>query len=150
MSQNIIDKLQRENITLAPFKKRALAYAIDELLLSMLFLIIYWDMFEGVKSYEETVMMTSNLLVQILALKVVYQAFFTWYYGASIGKIVMKIICVDIDLLDRPNFKISIIRALMRVVSENIFFLGCIWALSNPLLQTWHDKFAKTVVIDVY
>ncbi|QCD53042.1 RDD family protein [Campylobacter sp. RM16192] len=150
MSQNIIDKLQRENITLAPFKKRALAYAIDELLLSMLFLIIYWDMLEVVKSYEETVMMTSNLLVQIFALKVVYQAFFTWYYGASIGKIVMKIVCVDTDLLDKPNFKISIIRALMRVVSENVFFLGCIWAFSNPLLQTWHDKFAKTVVIDVY
>lgn len=150
MSDDIVNKLERENITLAPIGKRALAYAIDELLLSLLFLIIYWDIFENAKSYEDTIAITSNLLIQILTLKVVYQTFFTWYYGASIGKITMKIVCIDVDFLDKPNFKIALTRALMRVVSENVFFLGCVWALSNPLLQTWHDKLAKTVVINAY
>lgn len=147
---DIAAKLERENIRLASVKKRAFAYVIDEFLMSALFLAIYWDIFQNVKTYEETLAVTSNLLVQILALKVVYQAFFTWYYGASIGKIVMKIVCIDTDLLDKPNFKVSLTRALMRVVSENVFFLGCAWALSNPLFQTWHDKLAKTVVVDVY
>lgn len=147
---DIAAKLERENIRLASVKKRAFAYVIDEFLMSALFLAIYWDIFQNVKTYEETLAVTSNLLVQILALKVVYQAFFTWYYGASIGKIVIKIVCIDTDLLDKPNFKVSLTRALMRVVSENVFFLGCAWALSNPLFQTWHDKLAKTVVVDVY
>lgn len=55
MSDDIVNKLERENITLAPIGKRALAYAIDELLLSLLFLIIYWDIFENAKSYEDTI-----------------------------------------------------------------------------------------------
>ena len=62
----------------------------------------------------------------------------------------MKIVCVDIDLLDKPGLLNSLTRSLVRIISENAFFLGFAWAFSNPLFQTWQDKAAKTVVINVY
>ena len=62
----------------------------------------------------------------------------------------MKIVCVDIDLLDKPSLLNSLTRSLVRIIGENAFFLGFAWAFSNPLFQTWQDKAAKTVVINVY
>lgn len=149
MSRSVIDRLENENITLASVGKRAVAWGIDKVLLSILFYLIYADKFQGLE-YEQIIVLTSRLLLEIVFLDIVYQAFFTWYYGATVGKIAMKIVCVDVYLLDKPSFVASLIRAVIRVVSENAFFLGFVWAFSNPLLQTWQDKAAKTVVVDVF
>ena len=62
----------------------------------------------------------------------------------------MKIICIDVYLLDKPKFSVSLLRAIMRIVSENVFFLGFAWAFGNSLLQTWQDKIAKTVVVNAF
>ncbi|MGB2552927.1 RDD family protein [Campylobacter sp. MOP51] len=150
MSENILDKLDREGIRLASTKKRAMSYLIDELLISVLFTVIYWGKFAETSSYEEVMNITYSLIPQVVMLKVLYQAFFIWYYGATLGKIAMKIVCVDLALLDKPNLTASIIRSIVRIISENCFFLGFAWALGNQTLQTWHDLAAKTVVIDVY
>ena len=40
------------------------------------------------------------------------------------------------------------IRAVMRVVSEILFYFGFVVAFFSPLKLTWHDKFAKTLVVD--
>ena len=87
--------------------------------------------------------------MQFIGLKIIYQAFFTWYYGASLGKIAAKIICVDVGLLDKPSFGASLSRSVVRVISEICLYLGFAWALGNEARQTWHDLAAKTAVIDV-
>ncbi|MDO5045495.1 RDD family protein [Campylobacter sp.] len=150
MSQNILDRLDREGIRLASLRKRAFAYMIDEILISTLLMIIYWDKFAAANTYEEIQSILIALVYQIIILKFVYQTFFTWYYGASIGKILMKIVCVNVELLDKPNLSSSFIRSFVRIMSENLLFLGFAWALGNQTFQTWHDLAAKTVVIDVY
>ncbi|MCD8212977.1 MAG: RDD family protein [Campylobacter sp.] len=149
MSLDVVQKLERENISLASFSKRIYAYCIDEVLISILFLIIYWNAFETAKSYEEIMMLVSNFVWQIITLKIIYQTFFTWYYGASIGKIAVKITCIDVEILDKPNFIASLSRAFMRAFGETCLYLGFAWAFGNIARQTWHDKTAKTVVIDV-
>ena len=149
MSRSVIDRLENENITLASVGKRAVAWGIDKFLLSALFFVIYYDKFDGI-DFEQTVVLLANLTLQIVLLDVIYQTFFTLYCGATMGKIAMKIVCVDVNLLDKPSFLNSLVRAFMRIVSENLCFLGFAWAFSNPLFQTWQDKAAKTVVIDVY
>jgi RDD protein len=149
MSQRIIDNLQNEDITLASIGKRAIAWGIDKVLLSILFYVIYADKFQNLE-YEEIIVIVSKLAFEVILLDVIYQTFFTWYYGATIGKILMKIICIDVYLLDKPKFSVSLLRAIIRIVSENVFFLGFAWAFGNSLLQTWQDKIAKTVVVNAF
>ena len=149
MNTDVVEKLERENISLASFSKRIYAYCIDEVLISVLFMAIYWDAFNTANTYEQVMTLVSSLIWQLIVLKILYQTFFTWYYGASLGKMAFKIVCIDAQILDKPSFMASLSRAMMRVVGEACFYLGFAWAFGNEARQTWHDKIARTVVVDV-
>ena len=43
MSMQIEEMLQNEEISLAPFAKRIMAFSIDEIIVSFVFLIIDWE-----------------------------------------------------------------------------------------------------------
>lgn len=148
MSMQIVEKLEKEEISLAPFAKRVLAYSVDELIVTFLFLIIYWDAFAAITTYDDARNLTINFFWQIFALKVIYHTFFVWYYGASPGQMITKTMCINVEILDKPNLTQSLVRAIFRIVGEACFYLGFAWALSNPARQTWQDKIAKTVVIN--
>nr|WP_238389205.1 RDD family protein [Campylobacter fetus] len=51
-------------------------------------------------------------------------------------------------MLSKPSLQASFLRAIVRVLSEWLFYLGFVWALSNQARQTWHDKLASVVKID--
>ncbi|MDQ7059804.1 MAG: RDD family protein [Sulfurimonas sp.] len=70
-------------------------------------------------------------------------------YGASIGKIVMKIRVIEIKVLNNPNVLVALNRAIFRILSEMLFYLGFLWGMLDPSRQTWHDKTAKTLVVNV-
>ena len=147
--QDIVAKLEREEIRLASIGKRAYAACIDETIISLLFIATYYDAFAQAATYEQRIAIISSLFLQFIGLKILYQAFFTWYYGASLGKIAAKIACVDVVLLDKPSFAASLSRAVVAVISQICLYLGFAWALGNEARQTWHDLAAKTAVIDV-
>lgn len=147
--EQIAKILNSKNIKLASINKRALAFLIDEFILGTLFIIIYWDAFSVATSYEQKVLLVSNLFTQFMALKIIYYTFFTWYYGASVGKIIFKITCVDIFSLKKPNFIASLSRAGVKAFGDLSFYIGFIWAFGNVARQTWQDRVSKTVVIDV-
>ncbi|CAD7288865.1 RDD family protein [Campylobacter suis] len=148
MSQ-IHEKLEYENISLAPISKRIFAFFIDEFILAGLFMAIYFEYFKGFQTQEEIIAAISGLMLQYISIRTIYHTFFVWYFGATLGKIAMKIACIDIGYLDKPSIGASFLRAVVRNLSESAFYLGFIWAFGNPAKQTWHDKLAKTVVIDV-
>ena len=148
MNEEIESIFYREGITLAPHKKRAMAFFIDEMLLSLLLIVALWDSFSTAKTMEDIIYTTNLFVLEYMMMKIIYQAFFVMQYGASIGKIVMKIRVIDINTLDNPNVLISLNRAIFRVISELIFYLGFLWGLLDPSRQTWHDKTAKTFVIN--
>lgn len=149
MNEEIEDILHREDISLATFKKRSLAFFIDEMLLSFLLIIALGDSFFEAKTMEEIIILTNTFLLEFMAMKVFYQAFFVMQYGATLGKIAMKIRVIDIKTLQTPNVMISLNRAIVRVLSEMFFYFGFIWGLMDPSRQTWHDKTAKTLVVNV-
>ena len=149
MNEEIQDILHREDISLATFKKRSLAFFIDEMLLSFLLIIALGDSFFEAKTMEEIIILTNTFLLEFMAMKVFYQAFFVMQYGATLGKIAMKIRVIDIKTLQTPNVMISLNRAIVRVLSEMFFYFGFIWGLMDPSRQTWHDKTAKTLVVNV-
>ena len=149
MTQEILKKLHRERLTLASINKRSMAFFIDEMIISILFYIIYADSFAKAGSLESVIELTNILFLQVILLKIIYHTFFVWMYGATVGKIFLKIKVVSLDELDNPNLMSSFIRAVVRIVSEFLLYLGFLWAFFDKARQAWHDKAAKTVVIDV-
>jgi|LGOV01.1.fsa_nt_gb uncharacterized RDD family membrane protein YckC len=148
--EEVIEKFERENISLAPFPKRFFAYFIDEILVSFLFVMIYIGSIEESKNVEETINMINGLVLYIMILKVVYQTFFVWMYGATLGKIFMKIRVVSIYDLENPQLLYSINRAIVRILSESVFYLGFVWAFMNPKRESWHDKAGRTLVVNAF
>lgn len=148
MNEEIESILHREGFTLADTKKRAMAFFIDEMLLSFLLILALYDNFSAAANIEEWINVTNQFVLEYMMMKIVYQAFFVMQYGATIGKIVMKIKVIEIRTLDNPNVLSSLNRAIFRVISEMFLYLGFLWGMMDPARQTWHDKTAKTLVID--
>jgi len=144
-----IEDLEREGIELASFKKRLYAFMIDDLLISMLFLAIYFDTITSFETTEEIILFINSFLLEMLLLKILYQSFFVYFYSATIGKIIMKIRVVDGKLLDKPSLIQSINRAIFRALGEFFVYFGFIIAFLNPKREALHDKSAKTLVINV-
>ncbi len=149
MDEEIQNILHREEMSLAPVKKRAMAMFIDEMLLSFLLIMALGDSFLEAKTVEEMIILTNTFFLEYMAMKIFYQAFFVMQYGATLGKIAMKIRVIEIKTMQTPNVIVALNRAIVRVVSETLFYLGFIWGLMDPSRQTWHDKSAKTLVINV-
>jgi uncharacterized RDD family membrane protein YckC len=149
MNEEIENILYREDLTLADVKKRAVAFFIDEMLLSFLLVLALWDSFSAAKTVEEIINLTNSFVLEYMSMKIIYQAFFVMQYGATLGKIAMKIRVIEIRTLTNPSVLSSLNRAIFRIISEMFFYLGFLWGVFDPLRQTWHDKTAKTLVVNV-
>ena len=148
MNEEIENILHREEMTLASIKKRSMAFFIDEMLLSLLLMIALWDSFVDAKTVEEVIYVTNTFVLEYMAMKIFYQAFFVMQYGASIGKIIMKIRVIEIKTLNNPSVISALNRGIFRVISEMVFYLGFLWGMLDPSRQAWHDKTAKTLVVN--
>ncbi len=148
MNEEIENIMHREGFVLASNKKRAMAFFIDEMLLSFLLVVALWDSFAGATTMEQMINITNTFVLEYMMMKIVYQAFFVMQYGASIGKIIMKIRVIEIKTMRTPNVISALNRSIFRVISELFLYLGFLWGLLNPQRQAWHDKTAKTLVID--
>jgi len=148
LNEDIENLLHREGLVLADIKKRAMAFFIDETLLSFLLIIAMSSSFSNAKTVEDIIILTNNFLWEYLLMKIAYQTFFVWQYGATLGKIAMKIRVIEIATLQNPTFAASLNRAVFRVISEMIFYLGFLWGVMDPARQTWHDKTARTLVVN--
>ncbi|MDA7817035.1 RDD family protein [Sulfurimonas sp.] len=149
MNEEVQNLLHREGMTLASIAKRSVAFFIDELLLSFLLILSLGDAFFEAETTEEMIILTNKFILEYIAMKIFYQAFFTMQYGASLGKLAMKIRVIDINTLSNVNVLVSLNRAVVRVVSEMFFYLGFLWGMMDKSSQAWHDKTAKTLVINV-
>lgn len=148
MNEDIQNLLHREHLTLSSIKARAMAFFIDEMLLSFLLIIAMWDSFVQATTMEQMINLTNSFVWEYMLMKIVYQTFFVMQYGATLGKMAMKIRVIEIQTVANPSFASSLNRAIFRVISEMIFYLGFLWAVLNPDRQAWHDKTARTLVVD--
>ncbi len=147
--EQLQEHLYREEISVADTRKRALAYVIDDILISFVFMIIFWDAIMNSSGFVQTAEIINQAFWEIMMVKIVYHTFFVYQYGATVGKIVMKIRVLEIATLDTPGFMASLTRAIFRIISEIIFYFGFLMAFFDLNKQTLHDKVAKCVVADV-
>jgi uncharacterized RDD family membrane protein YckC len=148
MNKDEIEKiLYTQNLHLATISQRATAFFLDELLLSLLVTVALWSSFENAKTIQELIVLSNSFAMDYIILKIIYQTFFVYQYGATLGKLAMKIKVIEIRTQSNPSFASSLNRAIFRIISEMFFYLGFLWGMMDPLKQTWHDKTAKTLVI---
>jgi uncharacterized RDD family membrane protein YckC len=148
MDERIDSLLQREHLELSSIRQRAAAFGIDELLLSVIMIVILWDAMGKAQSMESMIAVTNSFLLEYMAIKIIYQTFFTMQYGASLGKIVMKIRVIELSTLSNPTFLSAFNRSVFRVVSEILFYLGFVWAMMDPYRRSWHDRSGRTLVVN--
>jgi uncharacterized RDD family membrane protein YckC len=148
MDEKLDSLLEREHLELSSIRQRAAAFGIDEILLSVIMMIILWDSMLKATTLENMIALTNSFLLEYMSIKIVYQTFFTMQYGATIGKIVMKIRVIEIATLSNPGFLSAFNRSVFRVVSEILFYLGFIWAMLDPYRRSWHDRTGRTLVVN--
>ncbi|MGB5868379.1 MAG: RDD family protein [Arcobacteraceae bacterium] len=137
------------DLTLASMKSRVKAFVIDDLSITLLVIVILWDKISASNGdLIATMVIMNEAFFQVVILKFLYQSFFVWYYGATIGKLIAKIRVIDFDTYGRISFINSCIRSAGRIISEAVFYLGFTLAYFSDAKQTFHDKFGKTLVVN--
>jgi uncharacterized RDD family membrane protein YckC len=80
-------------------------------------------------------------------------AYFTYFEGGptgqTLGKRAMGIRVIDFGGGGSIGYGRAFIRWIGRFVSAIVIFLGYLWMLWDDERQTWHDKFANSVVVPV-
>ncbi len=142
------ERLRQEGLELAPIGRRAAAYAIDDLLISAIFVVLLWEPISRAQSAEQIAAIVNGAWLWMATTQILYHTWFVWQYGASMGKIAMKMRVVEAATLTQPRLSVAFNRAVFRIVSGMVFYLGFIWALFDPMRQAWHDKTASTLVVD--
>jgi uncharacterized RDD family membrane protein YckC len=137
-------------LELASMRSRALAFVIDDLLVTFIVLIIFWDNIIAVSQNMEAMMylMKTDLVMPLITLKVLYQAVFVWYYGATVGKIVAKIRVIDANHWGRVSFFSALLRSVGRIFSEMFFYVGFLIGFFNDGRKTFHDFTGRTLVVN--
>lgn len=136
-------------LELATMASRIKAFIIDDLLISLVFVIIFWQKITSSDGelMNMLIIMNENVM-QVLFLKFIYQGFFVWYYGATLGKLIAKIKVIDYNHFGRVSIATSFARSIIRIFSEMFFYIGFVFGFFNDGRQTLHDKISKTLVVN--
>lgn len=151
MNQEKIEEiLAREEIQVAHLWKRVVAHFIDDLLISMVVIGMYWEkIMQNAGDAEVIIGMISNSWLILYVLRIVYHWLFVRYFGATIGKIVVKVRVIELGLLDNPSSKQALVRSILRALSEFLMYLPFLYIVTNPLFRGLHDKASQTIVVDL-
>jgi uncharacterized RDD family membrane protein YckC len=138
------------DLQLASLRSRALAFVIDDLLVTVIVMAIFWEnIFAASQDMDAMmVLMETQLAIPLIVLKIIYQTFFVWYYGATIGKIITKIRVIDANHWGRVSLFSSLLRATGRIFSEMFFYVGFLIGFFNDGRKTFHDIVGRTLVVN--
>jgi len=128
--------------------KRAVAFFIDDIIVSLFLIVIFYNQLVAIKAPADLAPFLQDNILAFMLLRIIYQTTFVWQTGMTLGKIIVKVKVVDIDTSMPPSFAMALLRAGFRIVSESVFYIGYLIAYFNPMVQTLHDKMARTVVVD--
>jgi uncharacterized RDD family membrane protein YckC len=145
------------SLPIASIQKRITSFVIDDMVITLFFIIIFYDqlssVFSNITVVDEAALesintfIAQNLLV-VLSIKLIYHTVLVWQNGMTLGKYLMKIKVIDIETGNTPDFQKAFLRASVRIPSEVLFYLGFFMAFFVPLRQTLHDKLSNCVVVN--
>jgi len=145
------------SLPIASLKKRVGAFVIDDIVVSLFLMIIFYDQitasFANITVLDQESVQAMNTFIAeniliVFSVKILYHAILIWQSGMTFGKYIMKIKAVDYETGNRLSFFKAFLRAVLRIGSEVFFYTGFAMAWIMPLRQTFHDKLSNCVVID--
>jgi len=136
-----------EKKVLATLQRRAFAFFIDDVIVSVIFLVIIWDFLPTNGSFFEISIVVNQFVLYLIMIKIFYHTYFVYKFRATLGKIAFNLEVVSKNN-SSPTFAQSFNRAIFRVIGEIVFYLGFLLAFFDKNRQTFHDKTAKTVVVN--
>ncbi|GGD33642.1 hypothetical protein GCM10012288_04480 [Malaciobacter pacificus] len=138
------------DLQLASLRSRAMAFVIDDLIVTVIILVIFWENIVAASNDMNMMMqlVKVDLVMPLISLKVIYHTFFVWYYGATIGKLVAKIRIIDANHWGRVSIFSSFLRAVGRIISEMFFYVGFAIGFFNEGRKTFHDITGRTLVVN--
>ena len=123
----------------ASFFQRLGAYLVDVILLAIVQGIVW--------------AVSGNQNLASLVGLVVGLAYFTYLEGGetgqTLGKRALGIRVIDFAGGGPIGYPRALLRYVGRIVSSLVCLLGYLWMIWDKEKQTWHDKFATTVVVPV-
>jgi len=133
---------------LATINKRALAFIVDDFIVSLFFIIIFYEQIKSFGDVQSAILFIQANVVYLLLLKVIYHTFFIGYNGKTPGKALLKIKVVDEESFDLIGYGRAFVRAVVRTLGEMFFYITFLPAFFSEKKQTLHDKLAKSIVIN--
>ena len=130
----------------AGFWQRAAALLIDWLIVIVIAVPIMVVGF-GIREVSLDPEAHSWDLLSFVAVAVTVIGFWR-YCGATPGKIALGVKIVDAATLGRPSLLRLILRFFAYFLSAFPLYLGFLWAIVDRRKQGWHDKIARTIVIN--
>lgn len=131
----------REKQKYAGFGVRFLAWLIDVVVLAIIMVILRWLLI--FPPFGRGILKSFGFLVGPL------YSILLWvnWNGQTIGKRAVKIKVVGEDgkVID---YQVAIVRCLGYIVSSLVVFLGYFWIIWDEKKQGWHDKIARTYVVE--
>jgi uncharacterized RDD family membrane protein YckC len=150
---------ENSSLPIASMQKRISAFVIDDIIISLFFMIIFYDQITALVAEAGTggeisqgtmemmnMFLAENIMI-VFAIKVVYHTVLVWQNGMTIGKYAVKIKVISLHTEQRPSFQQAFLRASVRLISDTFFYLGYIMAFFTPMRQTLHDKLSHCVVV---
>ncbi len=130
----------------AGFWQRAAAWLIDSLIAVVILVPVMVVVF-GMREVSLDPAEHSWDLLAFVAIAVVVIGFWR-YCGATPGKIALGVKIVDTATGGPPSLGRLALRFLGYFVSAFPLYLGFFWAAIDRRKQGWHDKIARTIVIN--
>ncbi|MDO8657227.1 MAG: RDD family protein [Candidatus Levybacteria bacterium] len=120
------------------FFRRLFAFILDGIITNIPFILIF--------GFKESY--TSTELGIFVVAWTAYTVWMVGMYGATIGKKLMGIKILK-ENGEKVNYSDALVREIASYLSIAIVGLGYLFIIWDKKKQGWHDKIAKTVVVNV-
>jgi uncharacterized RDD family membrane protein YckC len=143
------EQVDIDNLELASTKQRVKAFVIDDLAITFVVMLMFWEQISSSGGdFIAILTILNTAFIQVIFLKFVYQTFFIWYYGATIGKMASNIKVIDFDNFGKISLTNAVLRSMGRILSEMVFYIGFLLFFYTQSKQTFHDKVGRTLVVN--
>lgn len=126
------------------FPRRLAAMLLDATLLLLLLSVLSWALRLDVTSETES---SIAIALQLIGSGVFVVIFWLLFQGTP-GKLLLGCRIVDARSGGRPQFWQLLVRLFGYVLSAAPVGLGFFWMFWDARRQGWHDKLARTLVVD--
>lgn len=82
-----------------------------------------------------------------IGLEIIYYFISVYFYGATIGQILLRIKVVDSFNFDRPTLHVCMKRSLVKCIFGAVLYVGFIIAFVDRFYRALHDRMSNTIVV---